>query len=261
MKHTRVLAVCAIATTLVGFSSVSAAVASPRTDESQVAVSVDGPDRGATEPGLERSDQQAAPSAFFADGHTTLVLPLALVQSDARIAVFANDRYTAETYAGNVLHATSRIIGDRVGIELGGVKPGDHLQVRVVSGLPGDPVDSTSPGHALLDVHVQNRTRTLTLGQVRRLQTVPFPVYAEIHYELPGGGFEKSVTPVLRPGGDPVTTTVPGDAKEVDIQLRRESGEIVMEEQYPGLIPDGQPVVTWKSGPWWAPDGFHIDWN
>jgi hypothetical protein len=74
-----------------------------------------------------------------------------LLQSRTRIVVLVNDRYIGETYSGSAYYASRRSIGERVLLTMGPARAGDHLEVSVISGRPGDPLGSRYGRYPLLE--------------------------------------------------------------------------------------------------------------
>ncbi|MCJ1701698.1 hypothetical protein MT356_18485 [Rathayibacter festucae] len=121
--------------------------------------------------------------------------------------------------------------------------------------LTGHARDLETPGHRL--VQVEERTveyrvvdpaatpapkRTLTFTNPPQ---APSAARLEVRYQQSNGDFFKEVSPLLQPGGPAWQTTLQGDDREVDLQVKDASGEVLAERSYPGEMPAGNPTVAW----------------
>jgi hypothetical protein len=66
-----------------------------------------------------------------------------------------------------------------------------------------------------------------------------------VRFQQSNGDYFKEVSPLLQPGGPAWQTTLQGDDREVDLQVKDASGTVLAERSYPGEMPVGNPSVEW----------------
>ena len=124
--------------------------------------------------------------------------------------------------------------------------PGYSL-VQVATGIAHSVVDATA---------TPAPSRTLRFSNAN----APQAVTVEVSYRQSDGGLHTQVSPLLPAGGPGWTAPLPGDARDVDIQVRSASGVVLGEMGYPGEMPDGNPTIYWEYRSYFNLPGYTFVW-